>query len=593
MTNLVRSGSGTARLEPDRSRAPRADIYSIVSPAQHTRLQPDLPGMRFDLFRVPRAKSQVGWRLTVYDVRMGIGMTKGFMEAAHGRLKASTLDGRWGDLVLPQFTTAVAADDAISGGHKVLSWAHVFDRLLIAIGNGDVGDNALFVENPTTGAITGLTFSPNGLIYAIVPLVIGGASAATRLGVFGGDDGEIISDATGASAGNMHANTDPCYGAAQSPAPDGTILLYIDTTIRTLLKTNAIGDEPTTVMSNIPPAGYFVGWSALQGGVARLLAVFPKDSSSGVPMTKFGAERLGDLVSLRDDGTDWRRVELPSSILGKGTLWCFKYRDGIINSDGISAGFYNGREKRPLRVFRDVEHDSDRAYRIRGGYANDEELVLNINRIASTNGTGNTEEALWSYDWDLDAWQQITKWTTLSTTGLLGIGSNVGALPLSPVTGYAHRFVDGSWHRTLMVPHGVTPLSLAQTSGAQSSSGTAVEASGTASWPSMIFPAPYEYCPKVVDRIWCGGDIDAGGTGAYQEITAGGVYHKFNATLNKASRLYEAPSRNQHRFLFLDDLATTLARGTGDTLHNLNGLPFIIEGRIFLDERKERGWLSW
>ena len=569
--------AGYEKSDPDRKGDAggrvRGDVFRIANYGGPQPLQGELQGVRFEWLDYSAKQRQLRWRLTIFDLRGG-WKQRGPLEVAHAYLKASTAyNGYEGHLHLPPLSATTAAPAPAASFQQVVSFANIFDTLMWAAGGGA---NLTLVKetsatNPTPVAVT---FTPNNEIYAMAPIVIGGAAAALRLAVMGSGVGEIISDANGTSAGDMNADTDFCYGIAQSPLPDGTIHLILDTRWGTLLKTGAIGAAPTITLTNIPNGGYIVGWnSSIFSGQARLLAVLPR-AGGAAPMCSNSFERLGDLVAVDKDGTTMVDVRLPVPL--QGILWCSLFRDGIIYSDGKEAAFFNGRISRHLRLFENAEPDSNLTYRVRGFYVRGARLFIEVNRIASANGTGNTQRAVWEYDWDLGAAYPVTLWETPFTTGLQGIGGGPG-LPVSDQTGFGQIYANG-WRRSYLPAFGESLYQLRQTASAGATTGIQFATPATASLPALLFPAPITYSPKMVDRFFFGGELRTGET---VKLTFGGVNWTFTgeaaAAIKDASRIHNF-SRNQDFFMVAEDGEIVLTQQAANTYSTPNALPLVIEG---------------
>ena len=552
----------------------RGDPFRLSNYGGPEPLQGALEGVKFEWLDYSAKQRQLRWRLTVFDLRGG-WKQRGQLEVAHAYLKASTAyNGYEGHLHLPPLSSVTATPDPTAVNATVVSYANIFGTLIWAVGEG-VNVTLVKEASATNPTPTAITFTPNNEIYAMAPLVIGGASADLQLAVVGEGVGEILSDAAATSSGDMHANTALCWGIIQSPLPDGTIHVYRGTTWGTMLKTGAIGADPTVTLSNVPAGGYLVGWnSSIFSGQARIIAVIPRRGLN-LPMPRFQLERLGDLVAVDKDGTTMVDVRLPIPL--KGIQWCSLFRDGIVYSDGFEAAYFDGRVSRHLRLFENAEPNSNLTYRVRGFYVRGARLFIEVNKIASTNGSGNTQRAVWEYDWDLGASYPVTLWEQLSATGVQGIGGGPG-LPVSDQTGFGHIYADGSWRRSYLPAFGESLYQLRQTASAGATTGIQFATAATASLPSLIFPAPITYSPKMVDRMFFGGELRSGET---VKLTFGGVNHTFTApaaaAINDASRIREF-TRNQDFWLFADDGEIVLTQQAANTYSTPNALPLVIEG---------------
>lgn len=601
---LERGGAGTGRFFAP-SLGAAADVFGLANPAQAAPLQGPLSGPQFEFFPAGRDKSIVGWRLTISDLRQGLNRTRGYYNQTFGRTKQGTLDSRQeNELVLPQ-EMVVQATPAPSTITTMVDGVNVFGTLAMVAGyRPSAGyQDTLFKETSATDpTVVGLTFDPGadeGPLHCFAVVMAGYLAEPKLVVTLGGAGAKVFSDlaATPTVAGTMHADTAFCTGMIQTFLNDNTILIYTQGAIGTLTASDAIATQPTYVLDDVPVGGWSLGLLSLGGGPVRAWWVWPRYNTilnKANTLIADCRQSITRVISTNLEGGDPQELKLTELpfITAADII-----RDGIVATDSQSVVFHNGRTVEKLRWDVDRPADSDRHKRIQGIWVRGDELYVDVVETPSEGGAGDYLNWRERFDWDLRAWFPASEVQLMSDEDISTVSAG-HSMPVSHNTGFLHhtvRFSDSpfttSWQRQFQPKAGRSPFSLRQTTGAQSGTGAEFAFSGFWDSPSWILPPPIEYAPKVVDRIYFGGDIDAGGTGALVRVTAGGVSWLFKQPINERSRIHEFAS-NQHRFFTLD-VRIAADRESGNDRVTPQCLPITIEGRAFLDEVKAGTHLPW
>lgn len=528
-----------------------------------------------------RPEGQIlAWRLILEDVRGGLNATVVPYNGYHDRVYSSTLDTRFArTLILPQKLTTSSTPDpggTIVGLHSV----NIFNRLMWGAGssNGSCLFREASISDPTPTAVSG--YNSTSAITSMGLGVIGGATAAQRLIISRlSNNMHVISDSVGTVAGTMHNDTNPGWGVIQTFVNDNLLLIYANGAIRYLRATDALTDQPSVGLSSVPNGGFPLGMIKLAGAPLRPTWVWPYQDTTG-GMLANGSESPGHVVQTNVEATDYQ--EIPMGI--KYIYWAVNVNgNAIVASDRERIMYYDGKfAARDLTWIANREPNSDYIYEARGGFVNGNELWVFVNKRKSTNGTGNTQFWWEVYNFETNAWHQVSAATTGSTTGSMGLMAG-GALPYSATTGFHLAYVDGSWRQQFAPVYGYNPFDLyRQTSGSQSSTGNEYEASGTYKSPYWELPG-LEGWPKLTTRIFYLGDVDAGGTAstaATATITAGNLSGTFATGLPQRAQLVNM-SDNLDLWYKLQ-VQVDLARTSASTRYTPNGLPLIIEGVCFV-----------
>lgn len=587
MTAFRNSPVGTATYQPPASDV-RADVFSIANPPQSQPSQSAPPPFEYLLFGRNR------WRVTIRDLTAGLNMQRGEMSIGQGRLKSASLDHRYRNhLTLPFLQTLAATpttgnDSAMRGQYGV----NVAGSLVIAMGAATAAGNGpvLFKETSATDpTIASITWNPGvnaERVRSAQAIVIGGTTTNPRLAVGLVTLGvKVFSDLAGTVAGTMHADTVLCDGIIQTPVNDNALLIYSNGALRSLAASSAITDAPTSQLTSVPPGGWAIGLLALGGAPIRAFWVWP---DSNVTPTLGGAPPLFDGVRYRIihtnmEGLDPQELRIP----GLTNIYAAdRVRDGIVATDGYRVFFYNGRFFRDLGLFLDRPISSGRKRYCLGFWikAGTELYVRWVEE-------GNGDSVTWGeerYDWDLNAFQSVSVTTTESTATSDDFFIAGKSMPVSEQTNFLHHYVrNAGWYRQFQ-PSGLdNPFTFRKTQGGTAATGQQFATTGTATLPTMIFPAPHDRDFKIVDSIWFGGDLDAGGIGgtpAHIEITAGGQPGVFKGSSRgfPDRQRFQKFNANRSEFMFLDVTitATQQSGGTDPTRFTPNCLPIVIEGHF-------------
>lgn len=520
------------------------------------------------------------WRLILEDARGGLNVTVAPYSGTHDRISSSTLDTRfYRTLILPQKTQTYSTPDpggTIVGLHSL----NIFNRLMW--GAGSSNGSCLFREaglsDHTPTAVSG--YNSTSAITGMHAGVIGGVTSAQRLIVSRLTNVmHVISDTAGTIAGSMHADTNPGWGVIQTPTNDNLLLIYSAGGIRYLRAEDAITDQPTLGLGNVPNGGFPLGMIKLAGAPIRPTWVWPYQETVG-GMLANGSESPGHIVQTDVEANDYQ--EIPMGI--KFVFWALNVNNtAIIASDRERIMLYDGKfAARDITWIANREANSDFIYEARGGFVNGNEVWVLVNKRKSTNGTGNTQVWWEVYNLENNSWHQVSAVISGSTTGSMGLMAG-SSLPLSATTGFTTAYVDGSW-RSIFVPvYGYNPFDLYRnTSGSQATTGNEYEASGTFKTPQWELPG-LEGWPKLTTRIFYLGDVDAGGTAATAAtatITAGNLSGQFATGLPGRAQLVSM--QDNMDLWYKLQVQIDLARTTDSTRYTPNGLPVIIEGVAFV-----------
>ena len=591
MTSEYNTPDYQSNLEPNQPEIRSAGYYDFLNTQPQVITTPDGTRVVYDRANVKGRPDLEWWMVEIRDVRGGLNKTYGDYDTDWDRASSSTLDTRFSrTLCLPQQLATAASPDP-TGNLSGLHQSFIYSQQYWALGSGN--DVSLFTEtsttDPTPSAITGAGSAgrPGAVILSLANIVIGGATAAEALLIGrAGTTPMLMTASTGTISGTaFDAALTNCYGAIQTPLNDRTTVFYANNGFYTLKATDAINTTPTLATGNQPNGGYALHLVPfrLGNGPERCYWGMPfENTANGVLL--FGTEKLHRVVSTNIEGTDVQGLDFGF----KGVLKAVAIPAyGIIaGHDGERMVLHRGDAIENLRLFEDREPDSDREYRLRNMWVNGPEMVYEVNHRASASGTGNTERWLEAYHLETGAVHQISAVETLSSTGNFGVLSPCSA-PLSKNTLAAMTYADGSWRWQIQVPWGQNPyILLRQTSGAQSGTGNATEASGT--WVSANWELPgLEGLPKVISRITFLGDVDAGGTtatAANVTMQAGNMGRAVTAYtgMPNTPQVFDISPQDQSPFFQLQ-ATITAARTTNSTRFNLNCLPIRIEGFAWRD----------
>lgn len=517
----------------------------------------------------------VHWSATLEDFRGGLNVTEGRFDEDFDRIANATVDTRfYRTLILPQKTEVALTPDP--GGTLVGIHSVNFNNLL-HIGVGATANSALFAETSSTNpVVAAVTYTPTSSITSLATVAAGSANAALRLAVGHSAVAQVVRLLdTAYTSTSMHADTGRCWGMIQTFINNNTILIYSQGAIRYLDSTVAVTTQPTVGLSNVPNGGFALGMAKLAGAPVRPYWVWPlAENTSGMLLST--AEVPGRVVSTNQEGTDYQHIPMGLKYVFSA---CIVNGNAIVATDKERVMYYDGRSgARDLLWVANRIPNSDRVYECRGLVASGPEIWCWVNHKAASAGSGNTN-AWWEvYNLETGAWHKANNSSAMSSTGSYGLLPG-GPLPLSETTGYIHSQADGAWWRVFVPVYGYNPLNVyRQTSGAGANTGNEYEVDGTLTCPEWELPG-LEGWPKLVTRIIFMGDVDAGGTGAYVEWTAGNMTARFGTGLEDRAQLVDLTDNGNVFYKFQPTM--TMARGNS-TRYTPNALPVMFEGYCFI-----------
>ncbi len=591
---LDRSGDGTGVYIPPSGNGPNIDAFGLAKPASVVPFQSGQGAVRFNIYNtetLPDGGERRYWRLEVYDLRQGFRQ-RGRFERDHGAVATSTMSHYFEEqAVLPFLTTGDSTyNPGIGTTGLVQRPINVFNTFAIGLVDQVAAlDTFLYKETSSTNPVlTQITYSKSKALLSLSRIVMNGTEYCAVGFATGGCD--MLTDlVTGGptSAGTMDASTGFCTGMIQTFLPGNPILITANTQMLSLPSNVAIGTAPTVALSYFPTGGYPLGLASLGGGPVRAWWLAPRVGNTyiGGSINTGAPFWSGHVISTDQSGTTPSELTLPLYNVQSAAL----YRDGIVASDETRIVFHNGRFIRDLRIFKDVSVASDKQYKVASLYVNGPSLWAEVNIIATSFGTYQSQRCVWYYDYDLDAWFQVSATSTVVAGGMISAWGPGG---VSQQTGFLHiRALDATtpkFWRIFQPPYGVTPFAYRKTVGATATTGTAYEASGAITLTLNELPG-LEGLPKVIRSVQFMGDVDAGGTGgtpAKVNVTAPGI----DTSAHSLGDFQTATSVNGlQRRDFEDNVisfykfqptitATQQSGGTDPTLFTPQVLPIAFEG---------------
>lgn len=512
------------------------DANGLSAPASYSPTQRGVANnSRFQILRTEDTEDngkRFYWRLEVYDLRQGFKQT-GRWENDFGSVASSTLSTTFEEQgLLPFLTTGDATYNPGIGTTGLYQHPlNVFNTFTIGLQDQVAAlETFLYKETSATNPVlTQITYAKGKALISLNRIIMNNTEYMAVGFATGGCD--VLSDLVTAgptSAGTMDATTGFCTGMIQTFLPNSPILIQAATQLLTLDSNVAISTAPTPVLTNFPVGGYALGLASLGGAPVRAWWFTAKISNFffGGTINTGASGWTGQVVSTAQDGTTPQVLVLPLSNVQSAAL----YRDGIVASDENRIIFHNGRSIRDLKIFRDVVANSDKLYKVASMYVNGASLWAEINIIASPSGSGNTQRAIWYYNFDTDSWFQVTATTTFTGTGMQSAWGPGG---VSNQTGFLHirSLTDAKFWRTFQPPYGVNPFSYRKTTGAGTGTGQEYEASGIVTLTANELPG-LEGMPKVIRSVQFMGDVDTGGTAASVKVTAPGIDTSAHASGN-------------------------------------------------------------
>lgn len=511
--DYVNDTVGNVYTPPDYNSSP--DAFGLSSPALFSPYQPPSNNSRFTILNtedIADGGKRVYWRLEVYDLRQGFQQV-GRWENNYGGVASSTLSTYYAEQgIIPFLSTGDSSFNPNLSPISIQHTLNVFDTFAIGLSSGTSIQTYLYKEtSATNAALTQVTYAKGasgGITSLSSVKFVGTEYCAVGLANQGADVLSNLTTGGPTSVGTMNIATVGATGMIQTFLPGSPILICANGAILSLASTGAVTVAPSTVLASFPFGAYALGLASLGGAPVRAFwhGMSLANFSIGSINAQGGINPKGSIISTAQDGTTPQTLALPLSNVLHASL----YRDGIIATDENRVIFHNGRTIRDLRVFKDVPANSDKIYKVAEFYVDGPALYAEINIIASASGTGNTQRAIWYYDFDNDAWFQVSATQTLSSTGMQSFGGRGG---VSNQTGFLHmRVKDTKFWRMFHAPYAVSPFNYRKTSGAQAGTGQEYEPSGVITLTANELPG-LEGMPKVIRSVQFMGDVDSGGTG--------------------------------------------------------------------------------
>lgn len=509
----------------------------------------------------------------------------------------------------------------------LITGCNVFSRGVI--GAGGAANQALLKETSVTDpTLIAITYTPGSQINYLSKHIIGGATRAENLFVHrAGAAIHVLSDiVTGGPTvyGTMHANTNPSFGAITVPLTAATpgvssIMIYANNSLYLIASTAAVGDAPTTTLTNIPNGGYIVGMDKVGSRPDRVYIVLPNQdiSSGGTMLGTPGSEVKGHLISVNLEGTDPQPVKIDG--MEEGVYWAVIYNKTLVVSDGLRVVQVSDTqhdlklvEQREALVTQSAGSvTSDVQFRVGGLAVGVGALyVLEVQKNLTTPTSSFT--GLNRYQPDTGSWLPINTFQnpaaslgSVSGGNTLGLGFNYtspGSLPVSDTTGNTFFCTvangGGGGAGTVDVfskylpPFGYSAFWLnRQTLGAGATTGQKFDSPSVFTSPSLLIEG-LEGVPFVIEGIEELGDVSSGGTAATIQFAFGTesgqntwtFSNNVTWTFNDIDRLQKL----KHAFPGNTDAMTrlkyqiTMTRGSNQYMAP-NALPFIVRLLFFTD----------
>lgn len=225
---------------------------------------------------------------------------------------------------------------------------------------------------------------------------------------FGDDPARVLSEFDGTpNTGNMHANTEPCFGvydsALNSTTPGaGTLLMYANNGWWSLSSaTSAISDAPTQTLSGINNGGFIIGDAEIAGTPLRLYYVEPLEDLGKTHMldsnaaTSGSVSAVGRIRSINIEGSDLQDLDIDLDFVIDAKKW----REGIVATDGETV-IWHSDQKVNLGWNRERQWASDAIVSIAGIRVIGERLFVDVReRTGSTTYLSTDEYILESNRW--------------------------------------------------------------------------------------------------------------------------------------------------------------------------------------------------
>ena len=386
----------------------------------------------------------------------------------------------------------------------------------------------------------------------------------------------------------MHANLNPCFGFCKSPINSGTpgastFVFYANASIQSLSSTAAIGDAPTSVLTNVPNGGWMIGVRRLPRGGWRpgIFLVLPKVSSA---TSVIGSTAITEIKQINLEGED--PLPLPDCPLATIAI-AFAWSDGIFMADDRTAYYYDGETYELLNWSKNLIGGPT----IRGAWPIEEDLRIIYRQNVSF--SYNTEGGV-SYA-SIAAGQMLHYNSRLKTFGPCAANTldlavfSAGPQPFNASTRYAF-FTGGttSWTSQYVLRPGVDAYSDRDVLSGASDSGHTKQTSGVVAAPSLDLPWPLTGSPFHIDAIGFGGIVDtitAASDGSVT-ITAPTFPNNppYKASYTDLWQWHDNPDKISlaHKFSWVE----TLTQEASNTSTTPQGVPFMFGGRVKITQRQ-------
>lgn len=330
---------------------------------------------------------------------------------------------------------------------KRMSHVNMFGYHVLAAGDGTLKRES----QDTTPALESIAYDPPSPVNAIVPLIIGGATADQRAAILmTGDPGVLLEDFGTTPTVNgtaMEASSEPGWGIIQTSLFTNDILRYSNGAIYIGSRTGAINATFTSQLPNVPNGGAAIGEVWLPGADLRAYWMLPTEDCGtsqaetvGVPMKP---------VSTNLYGQEPQDLYVPlwatKNGVGKSYTTAAVWQQGILLTDGYSIVWHNGRnnimnwpgERPGLGALGEML--------CRGFWVKGVQLRILVERVGLHGGTGNTLFWIEEYDERTDTFHPVSRVVDSGSVGSI-IGANaIGSFPVSAYSDICYWHDDTNW----------------------------------------------------------------------------------------------------------------------------------------------------
>ncbi len=486
-----------------------------------------------------------------------------------------------------------------------ISHVNLFGRHAIAL-----SDANLIVESAeTTPSLQQSNHAPGSPVNALVPIIVGGATAQQRVAVLRSTDPiQLLDDLSTSPTVNgtaMHADTEPAWGLVQtilvgtSAQPEKDIMIYADGAIRMMSRADAIGTQPTVGLSGVPNGGGLVGQLWIPGQPVRILGMFPDEDCGTSQAATVNVPMKPVFINLF--GTDAQDLEVPlvatSNVTGRSYTNAWLWENRVILTDGPRLWEYDGTPRLMNWPGERSGVGADGVLLCRGGWVKANQMRILVERVALFGGTGNTLYWVEEYDENTGRFHQVSAVVDSGEVGAIVGADAVGSFPFSTRSEINYWYDDTQWAAQLYTDIARNPLyDFNGITGAGSQYGYEEEAAATS--PEMVLPG-LARIPSVITEIEYVGNPELGGDDAEVSIlvadqgrtslTLPSEGQGVSATFSEADKwdTYHKPfPDNTSAF---DRLQYKVIGRRGTTASKSpQCVPFIIRGISFLDGRVEK-----